>query len=45
MIDISTLKGTIVLNKFGDEIGSIFDYSAKDLSLMLQFKQCSLKEV
>lgn len=29
-----------VLNKYGDELGSIFDYSTKQLYLMLKYKEC-----
>ncbi len=33
-----------VLNKHGDDVGSIFDFSTKDLSNMLNFKDCTLRE-
>jgi len=33
-----------ILNKFKDDIGSIFDYNTKQLYLMLKYKNCTIKE-
>lgn len=33
-----------LINKYGDDIGSIFDYYIKDLYLMLRYRNCSIME-
>jgi len=33
-----------IINKFNDDIGSIFDYNTKQIYLMLKYKNCTIKE-